>query len=243
MEKFVNYIKNGKGIGVLFLMAAAVLMTLIMMIMFKDVYSALRPQATLIAEDILPLTIQNHRIVNPANTYKKFNLTLGDTKDKFSFPIILDTRSQMPEMPKSKEGLYIMTDAVYMIAPTQIRRFEFQNDGVIDKAAFETLADYITNSIFIVVSIIFIAVYFLSGLFKAWLAALIASFGQKFILGEKRFNMGTLMRLSSVATAGIELLFFVLFQSSERGLSFIQFILLILLAEAVFLYKQKSPEN
>ncbi len=243
MNKLMNYIKNGKGIGVLFIMAAAVVMTLAMMIMFKDVYAALQPQAELIAEDILPLTVKNHKIVNPAKTYKRFSLTLGDDKDKFSFPVIFDTRAETSEMPRAKQGLYIMTDAVYMVAPTQIRRFDYQNDGIIDKAAFKTLTDYITNTVFIIISIIFIVIYFIAGLFKAWIAALIASFGQKFILGEKRFNMETLMRLSSVATACIELLVFALFNASGKGLPFMQFILLVLLAEAVFLYKEKQPEN
>lgn len=239
MDKLINYIKNGKGIGALFLMASAVLMTLIMAFMIKDIYAELRPQATLISEDILPLTIKNHKIINKTQIYKQYGLTLGDDNDKTSFPVIFDTRNDTSEMPKGKNGIYIMTDAIYMATPSETRRFEFQKDGVIDKASFESLVNYVTNSIYIVVSTILIVIYFFVGLLKATLSALIATFGQRFILGEKLFDIKTLMRLSSIATACIELLSFTLL----KGMSFVQFILLVLLIELIFLHKEKTTQN
>lgn len=244
MEKIANYIKNGKGIGVLFLLAASVLIALIMMFGIKDVYSTIRPQASLIAEDILPLTIKNHKIVNPINTYKKLYLTVGDTKtNKFSFPVILDTRASSSETPKGKEGLYITTDAIYMVAPTQIRRFTFQNDGVIDLEMFENLAEYISNTFFIIAAMGIITVFFLAALFKTWIAALVGSFGQKFIASSVKYDMGTLMRFCAVLTAGLEVLSFALSWTSHKGLTGFQIFAIVAIIELIFIHNEQKKEN
>ncbi len=241
MEKITNYIKNGKGFGLLFLLAASVIIALIMMFSLKDIYKAIRPQALLIAEDILPLTIQNHKVINPVNTYKKLNLTIGETKaDSASFPIILDTRSDSSEMPKEKQGLYIMSDAVYMISPAQIRRIEYKNDGVIDLAAFENLADYLSSIFFIIAAIGIILVFFLSALFKTWLAALIGLFGQKFITNDASYDMGILMRLCAVLTASIEVFSFILSWTLHNSLTGFQTFVIIIILELIAIYNEKK---
>ena len=243
MEKIINYVKNGKGIGILFLLAASVIIALIMMFSIKDIYSTLRPQASLIAEDILPLTIQNHKIVNPSNTYKRLYLTIGDTNaDKFSFPVVLDTRHEASQMPQGKQGLYIMTDAVYMIAPTQIRRFEYQNNGIIDMEMFETFADYISSTFFSIAAIGIIFVFFLSALFKTWIAALVGSFGQKFMTNNPNYTMSTLMRLCAILTAGLEVFSFVLGWTSQKGLTGFQIFVIVTIIELIFIHNEKSKE-
>lgn len=243
MEKIANYIKNGKGLGLLFLLAASVLITLVIMLNVKDIYKAIHPQALLIAEDILPLTIQNHKVVAPTNAYKELNLSIGDTKtDNFSFPIVLDTRSESSEMPKAKQGLYIMTDALYMISPAQIRRIEYKNDGVIDLAAFENLANSLSSTFFIIAAIGIISAFFLSALFKTWLAALIGLFGQKFITSNTKYDIGILMRLCAVLTAGIEVLSFILSLTLHNGLTGFQIFVIVTIIELIAIYNEKKKE-
>ena len=57
MEKFVNYVRNGKGIGLLFMLAASVVVTIVMLLVAKNFYGEMRPQALIVANDFLPITV------------------------------------------------------------------------------------------------------------------------------------------------------------------------------------------
>ena len=64
MEKIVNYIKNGKGIGFIFLLAVAVLITLIITIKFKEFSVPIREEIVTISKDFLPITVSEGKIIS-----------------------------------------------------------------------------------------------------------------------------------------------------------------------------------
>lgn len=49
MEKIKLYIRRGKGIGLLFLLASAVLATMFLMISLKSAYTEIKPEVVLVA--------------------------------------------------------------------------------------------------------------------------------------------------------------------------------------------------
>ena len=51
MEKFILYIRQGKGIGALFLLAAAVLITMMLAISLRNSYSEAKPEIMLVANE------------------------------------------------------------------------------------------------------------------------------------------------------------------------------------------------
>jgi hypothetical protein len=73
MKKIVTYIKQGKGTGLLFLLAGAVIMTLFFIIPAKEMVKDIEPKIMLVAKDFLPITIENKKITTPTDTYKKLD--------------------------------------------------------------------------------------------------------------------------------------------------------------------------
>ena len=76
MEKLKNYILNGKGMGLLFLLASAVVMAVVSMFIFRSIYQDVKPSVILVAQDVLPVTIKNKEIVEPQNMYKKLSINI-----------------------------------------------------------------------------------------------------------------------------------------------------------------------
>ena len=68
MEKIFLYIKQGKGHGLLFLLATAIITTIIFSFSLKTVLNDIKPKALLVAEDFLPIEIKNKEIVSHPNT-------------------------------------------------------------------------------------------------------------------------------------------------------------------------------
>ena len=116
MEKIKLYIRRGKGIGLLFLLASAVLATMFLMISLKSAYTEIKPEVVLVANEFLPITVKGGKIVEPANAYKRIELDFGGKGEKKDlFPVVLDTRNEVSSVPTEPQGLFITTDTVYAV--------------------------------------------------------------------------------------------------------------------------------
>lgn len=106
MEKLVNYVKNGKGIGLLFLLASATIVTLLFVMVFRNFYSSFSPEMLKAADELLPITVKNGQIVNPADTYKEIgvNLMVGDAVGDEKFGIFV----------KNKQSVFAQSGAGHM---------------------------------------------------------------------------------------------------------------------------------
>lgn len=139
MNKLLTYIKHGKGYGLLFLLASAVVITILYMINFKTVFSEIKPQIELVAEDFLPITIKDKQIVSHPNTYKSVYLQLGDaTKSDFNLPIIMNTQDTYAQLPKEKTAIYLSKEYFHIITPNEIKKIEY-SDGTYDINTFKKL--------------------------------------------------------------------------------------------------------
>ena len=144
MEKIKLYIRRGKGIGLLFLLASAVLATMFLMISLKSAYTEIKPEVVLVANEFLPITVKGGKIVEPANAYKRIELDFGGKGEKKDlFPVVLDTRNEVSSVPTEPQGLFITTDTVYAVTADQIRRLNLQTqqDGVLTKENFAEIMD------------------------------------------------------------------------------------------------------
>lgn len=244
MNKVINYVKNGKGIGLLFVLAAAVVMTLGVVFLGKRVYNETRPQIMLIAEDFLPLKVKDGKIVEPAETYKQVSLNFGEDDEALdTLPIVLDTREESGSLPKGeKNGLYIMKDKVYLVSQSKINMYSLP-DGVWDVPAFEEFLDYYSGILSGVLTVVFIAAFFLMNLFKALAVAVLGVIGVKVMKAdEKVFDFSALMRCSAVLVSVISVAVFCL---ELYGAGFVSWKLMILLAmglEWLLIFKDKSGE-
>lgn len=204
MEKIVNYIKNGKGCGFIFLLATAVLVTLIVTVRVKEFSVPVREEIINISRDFLPITVSDGKIVNPSNTYIRRDVKVGDEDNGNSFPVVLDTRSETSVVPSEKVGIFIMTDQVYMIAKNEIKKISLE-DGTINQDTFNEMLDSFIGSVFFMVSILYIVIlsfiYFLEALAASWIGSIFVKYWKK----EDKYNFVSLMRLSSIIVACLEI--------------------------------------
>lgn len=229
MEKIINYIKQGKGLGFLFLLATSVLMTIFIMLACKQVYSQLYPQFMSAADEILPITVYNGKIVSPEDTYKRIDIKLGmiDGKSK-GFPVVLDTRSDNVDMPQEELGLFIMRDVVYVFMKDQVQRIPLQN-GELNKSMFEEQLNYLQEIMPLVVSALLVVLFFCVSLIKVLILVFIALIMLKLKKSERVLTVDVLMRLSAIAIAFIEIIWFLLNCLGFPLLWFYQFIIALLL--------------
>jgi len=206
MEKIFDYVRNGKGKGFIFLLATAVLITIFWMFFIKQQYNEFRPQLLSAANNILPITVENGKIIDPINTYKKVEIKFSED-DKEAFPIVLDTRLENSEVPEAKAGLFLMTNEVYAISPSKIERLALK-DGVWSTDKAEELLDYYVGGISLIISIVLIIVFFIGMLLKTLITAFIGRLIAKAQHKEEMLSFEVLMRLSALLIAAIEIIAF-----------------------------------
>lgn len=240
MEKFVNYVRNGKGIGLLFILAASLIVTIIMLLVAKSFYGEMRPQAMLIANDFLPLTVKGGKIVDPADAYKRVDLKFGNTgTEKDNFAVVLDTREPTPSLPKGAQGLYIYKDVIYVASANQIRNYDLQ-DGLWDKDSFEKLLDSVTGIMSGVIGVVLIGILFVVCLFKTFMAAVFGFIAAKVFGRAKWFDMPSLMRFCAVFISALEILRW----GALPGISFSGFQTFwgVVLLEIFYILREKPEE-
>ena len=77
MTKIFNYILNGKGIGALFLLALSVLCVLIISLSFSLSTKEIVEKTQEVSEKLLPIKIENHIMVEPANEKREASFSVG----------------------------------------------------------------------------------------------------------------------------------------------------------------------
>lgn len=243
MEKIVNYIKSGKGNGLLFLVATALITTIFWMLLFKQFYNDVKPQILLASEQILPITVKDSQITEPLDTYKKVDIMFGDKEetDK-TFPIILDTRAEPENFDKLPIGLFIGKNNVKLKLPSEIKTLSWQ-DGIWNKNTLEEFLDYISGTFSFMLSIIIVAIFSIILVIKTAIAA----FLEKYIIGPilkvDSLNFDTFMRLSAVLISITELILLGLSFLTGIRVGILPQIFVILLIAYAFLAQQKKAEN
>jgi len=241
MEKILNYIKNGRGLGLLFLLAASLVATIMMMLAIKDGYAELKPEVSLVAEDFLPLTVKNGKIVDPVNIYKRVELDLSAAGGRKNvLPIVLDTREEKSVVPTEKQGIFIMRDMLYVVSTNKIEKIALP-DGTLDKDNFQEMADWVFGWLSAAVAIFMVFILFVVYLFKAWLATLAARLALKISGKSEQYSSAMLMRLASVLTGLFELGAKILLMAGVT-VSGWSVLLLVILAECLYLFKDKPVE-
>lgn len=239
MEKILMYVRQGRGLGMLFLLASAVLSAMVAIILLRDGYSAVKPEISLVANEFLPITVQNGKIADPVGVYKRIDLDFGGEGEKKElFPVVLDTRGGEETLPTEKQGLFITADTVYAVSVNKINRISLADvkDTVLTKDNFSKKLDSVMGLFSMIASVILIGILFLWYLLKTWLAAVAGAAFLKISGKKDRMNTGALMRLGSLIVAGTEFLFFVGGIYFGTGLSALNLLILEMAAVIAVLY-------
>lgn len=206
MKKIVNYIWSGKGNGLLFLLATAVLMAIVVLFVFKFAYvDGLRPKVLSAVGEILPITIENGRVVQPVDSYKRVDISLETWNgNAFVFPIVLDTKSVESTLPQEKLGLFVFKDLAYLITPQEIKKMHL-DDNVWNLEFVTEFLDYMFNALSFMFSIVYIGVSFVFVLLKTLVVAVVNRFLVQRLEKSNEFEFGVYMRLAAISVSLMEL--------------------------------------
>ena len=241
MEKIANYIKSGKGNGLLFLVATALITTILWMFLFKQLYNDIKPQLIMAANEILPITVKDSKVTDPLDTYKRINITLNDKEDiNQTFPIILDTREEPENFDNLPSGLFIGKSNVKLKLPSEIKIISWQ-DGIWDKKTINEFLDSETFSFML--SVIMVAILSIILIIKTFIAAIL----EKYILSSQikdiNLNFNIFMRLSAILISITELIALIISFMTGIRIGLLPQILIVLFLAYMFFTQQRKTEK
>ncbi len=243
MEKLINYIKQGKGIGLKYLLLFALFYAIVLTIAFKRAGDeVLVPAAQKVADEFLPIKIENGVIVEPENMYKTYTLQITGDKNgnEETYEIIMNTEVEtINPTDLKKEGIYITKNAIYFSANNQLKVYPFENSAYFPVGDYKDAFTYVLNwTLFVLLVFFFIGlsiVYWLGVVFYALLSYVISA------IFKKQFDFSLRMRMSTLAfiTTGLVFTFLGWFGYGNR----IVFMIAILALEAVFIKEIAAEEE
>ena len=124
MTRIINYLKNGRGIGTLFLALLAVIITVQFFYASKKVVLAMVPEVQNTLNQLLPIEIENGVVIEPADTVKNVKLKVPFVPGYAGLPVILDTRVDsldFDELLKSKSSIQISRKNVYVVSKGEVK--------------------------------------------------------------------------------------------------------------------------
>lgn len=206
MKKLINYVLNGEGLGAKYLLVLALVVSIIVSIMLRIGGSEAIPYAQSIADQMLPVKVQNGRVVTPADTLKIASLQIDGASDPIALPVVIDTRTDTLDTSQLKDGIYLTRTTLYTVNRNQVKLVRLEGSFELPRAdyreTFKSLLNWFTV-IFAVAAIAFLFVfYFLLTLFYALFAKFIGS------LASRPLNFDQRMRLSSLALIAAYIIFY-----------------------------------
>ena len=201
MKNILNYIAKGKGYGLVFLLASSIVIALVYVFIFKNLCKEVEPSLFLVAEDILPITVKDGKVVEPVNKYKDLDLKVTQNE---SLKVVLDTRDEVVKNI-DKYGFYISKEGLSVAINGEIRKIELV-DGVIDIEKFKSWYNVFIGAVGVYNSIIAIVASFVIALFKVLMILLCCVINKKFAKDKILLSNEQIMRLASIWVAGAEVL-------------------------------------
>ncbi len=198
MEKIINYIAKGQGLGIKYLLLFALIVTIIFSINIKLIGEDIMvPKAQEIANQFLPVKIENGEIVEPINIVKKHTIIVGEGESAQSFDILMDTTTYNLDPTELKDGIYITRSAVYTVNDGEARVHKLEDSLDLPSGDYtELFTSFLNWGIFIFGIFAFLGLalfYFIAVIFYATCSYLIS------LIMRKKYNYDLRMRLSTLA--------------------------------------------
>lgn len=121
MKKLINYVLNGEGLGAKYLLVLALVVSIIVSIMLRIGGSEAIPYAQSIADQMLPVKVQNGRVITPADTLKIASLQIDGASDPIALPVVIDTRTDTLDTTQLKDGIYLTRTTLYTVNRNQVK--------------------------------------------------------------------------------------------------------------------------
>jgi len=236
MKKIINYIRKGKGIGALWLLAFSALIAFYSAYyMNKNLHFAV-PYVQEFADKVLPLKVENHKLVVPENTVKTF--TEKYAGKPFSF--VIDTTKDMLETKDLTDGVYFTRSYVYSITNQEVTRKQLIENFDLPKQDYTDVMNLFIRWLTIAIALVgpfFNFLFFL-------IAVLFYAFFNGFacVLNKVSLNFKTKMRLNTLLFIGVYVLSY-LFYAFGVNFSMLAFFLVMIALQIISVKKIATPET
>lgn len=238
MQKILNYILKGQGLGVKFLILLAVVMSLVVAVVVKVKGNDFVPYAQQVADQMLPIKVENGVVVKPYNTFKQAKITLDDYSRPFYIPFIIDTTVDNFDTANLEQGIYLTRTAFYTVQRNEVRMLRLEGNVEILKADYTDVFKSWMSWFAVIFG--FISVFFLFIMY--FLLAIFYSFCAKLITWMTSVNLDfdQRMRLSSLALVAAYILFLPFDWASIGSNKLLFFV--VVMAIQVFAVKKIRPQ-
>lgn len=140
MKKMLNYITNGKGIGLKYFVLFSVLISILCWFLFSSVLMNNTQKNGYLSQffsKVPTLEIADGRLIEPKNTYLSIPIVEG-----YSDEMIINTTADIPVNLNFASGVYLSSDAVYFKVPAlandiQVIKWSEVGNRIIDRTALE----------------------------------------------------------------------------------------------------------
>lgn len=140
MKKMLNYIANGKGVGIKYFMLFSVLICILCWFLFSSIVmknAQTNDYLNQFFSKVPTLEIADGRLIEPKNTYLSIPIVEG-----YSDELIINTVPEIPVNLNFASGIYLSSDAAYFKVPAlandiQVIQWSEVGNRVIDRAALE----------------------------------------------------------------------------------------------------------
>ena len=128
MDKIVSYIVRAQGIGAKFLLLMSLVLALFVAVLLKTYGTKLVPFAQGVAEEILPIKVENGVVVEPADTFREIVLFGSEDNPKNNVVFVFNTSVDSLEVQDLKQGIYLTRTRIYTITDNQVRFANLEED-------------------------------------------------------------------------------------------------------------------
>ena len=164
-----NYIKNKSGFGIYFLLFISATASVIFSLYLRYTMQQTIPYTQEVADQILPIKIEQNKILYPANTIQ--NINLFSDYPEINFQIGVDTTSDTINTEYLQPGIYLTKSALYTIINGQTKISKLQDTLYLPKGdyshEFNRIINYICLFIFLISFILLLIILSVSSLFFA----------------------------------------------------------------------------
>lgn len=195
MNKILNYIAKGKGLGLKFVLLFAFIVSIVFAVVIKVEGTKMVPYAQSITNQILPIKVENGVVTEPQDTLKVVNVGV-DKDGKPVFSITIDTRVDTLDTAQLNNGIYLTASNIYIVGQNEVRVKKLTGDIELPQGdytpKFNQMINWSSMAFAIFATAILFVVYYVLILFYAFCAFVIAK------INKKKFEFDLRMRLSTL---------------------------------------------
>lgn len=195
MNKILNYIANGKGLGLKFVLLFAFVVSIIFAVIIKVEGTKMVPYAQSITNQILPIKVENGVVTDPQDTLKVVNVGV-DKDGKSVFSITIDTRVDTLDTAQLNNGVYLTATNIYIVGQNEVRVKKLVGDVDLQQGdytpKFNQMINWFSLGFSIFATAILFVFYYVLIVIYAFCAFIVAK------INSKKFEFDLRMRLSTL---------------------------------------------